>query len=114
MIVTSKHLAFGMFLASTAMTGVSLALMQYWAVQQAVWTTVIGVGVMTAAAGVAFGQPGRSLDRRMARNRAFLRLSKRQIGPRLGPVTPPRHRNGHRGISELRYARSFRPDARKR
>ena len=56
----------------------------------------------------------RRLRRRMARNRAFLRLSKRQIGPRLGPVTSPRHRNGQRTTSELRYAWSFRPDARKR
>ena len=56
----------------------------------------------------------RRLRRRMARNRAFLSLSKGQIGLPLGPVTSPRHRNGHRTTSELRYARSFRPDARKR
>ena len=90
-----RTIALSLFLASTAVTGISLALMHYWAVQQAVWTTVIGIGVMTVAVGVAFGQPGHSLDRRMARNRAFLRLSKRQIGPRLGPVAQPQHRNGH-------------------
>src|SRR3990170_9033058 len=37
----------------------------------------------------------RRLRRRMARNRAYLRLSKGQIGLPLGPVMPPRHRNGH-------------------
>jgi len=56
----------------------------------------------------------RRLRRRMARDRAFLRLSRSRMGPALGPVMSPRHRNGQRTTSELRYARSFRPDARKR
>ena len=56
----------------------------------------------------------RRLRRRMARNRAFLSLSRSRIGLPVGPVLPPRHRNGQRANSELRYARSFRPDARKR
>jgi len=90
-----RALAIGAFLASAAVTAVSLALMQYWAVQQAVWTMALGIGVMTVAAGVAFGQPGSSLDRRMARNRKFLSLSESHIGLPLGPAMPPRHRNGH-------------------
>lgn len=95
MIVTSKHLAFGAFLGSTALTGASLALMHWWAVQQAVWTLALGIGALTVAAGVAFGQPGNSLDRRMAQNRTYLSLSKSQIGPALGPVMPSPHRNNH-------------------
>ena len=54
----------------------------------------------------------RRLRRRMARNRTRLSLSR--MGLPLGPVMSPRHRNGQRTTSELRYARSLRPDARQR
>ena len=45
----------------------------------------------------------RRLRRRMARNRAFLRLSR--MGLPLGPVAQPQHRNGHSRSLDVRQLR---------
>lgn len=90
-----RTIAIGTFLASTAVTGVSLALIQAFAVQQAAWTLILGVPVMLVSAGVAASPHHASLDRQMRENRTHLSLSRQQP------------RNGHRRPSAMRYSRSL-------